>query len=77
MSALPPDPTAPDPPPRRGRLDSIWETLDVGRRAHERRERVVQEILANRRGEYRVPTWVLTLTLVLVIAAIVTVFLVL
>jgi hypothetical protein len=67
-----PQPEAPGPRPGRRRLDSIWETLDVGRRAHDRRERIVAEIQANRRGEYRVPTWVLTLVLVLVIAAIVT-----
>jgi hypothetical protein len=40
-------------------------------RGRERRERIVQEILANRRGEYRVPTWVLAAALVALIAAIV------
>jgi hypothetical protein len=34
----------------------------------DRREKAVQEILANRRGEYRVPTWVLAAVLVLMIA---------
>jgi hypothetical protein len=34
----------------------------------ERREKAVQEILANRRGEYRVPTWVLAVALALMIA---------
>lgn len=37
----------------------------------ERREKVVQEILANRRGEYRVPTWVLAVCLAVMIAAVV------
>jgi hypothetical protein len=33
----------------------------------ERREKAVQEIMANRRGESRVPTWVLGLALALMI----------
>jgi hypothetical protein len=43
-------------------------------RQHERRERIVKEILANRRGEYRVPTWVLVLALFAMIGAIILVF---
>jgi len=38
-----------------------------------RRERIVQEVMANRRGEYRVPTWVLALCLALMIGAVVAV----
>ncbi|HEY3009123.1 MAG TPA: hypothetical protein VGJ63_13815 [Micromonosporaceae bacterium] len=34
---------------------------------NKRRENVVAEIQRNRRGEYRVPTWVLALTLVLLV----------
>jgi hypothetical protein len=34
-----------------------------------RRERIVAEIQRNRRGEYRVPTWVLAVILLAVIAA--------
>jgi hypothetical protein len=34
-----------------------------------RREKVIAEIQANRRGEYTVPTWVLTTILVVIIAA--------
>ncbi len=33
-----------------------------------RREKIVAEIARNRRGEYTVPTWVLTLALVLIVA---------
>lgn len=33
-----------------------------------RRERVVQEVLRNRRGEYTVPTWVLAALLALILA---------
>jgi hypothetical protein len=33
-----------------------------------RRERIIAEIQRNRRGEYTVPTWILTATLVLVVA---------
>lgn len=35
--------------------------------AQRRREKVVAEIQRNRRGEYRVPTWVLALLLVLLV----------
>lgn len=34
-----------------------------------RRQKIAEEIARNRRGEYVVPTWVLAVTLVLVIAA--------
>jgi hypothetical protein len=34
-----------------------------------RREKVVEEIARNRRGEYQVPTWVLTALLVGVVGA--------
>jgi hypothetical protein len=43
-------------------------------RQHERRERIVGEILANRRGEYRVPTWVLFLALIAMIGGIAVLF---
>lgn len=33
-----------------------------------RREKIYQEIQANRRGEYTVPTWVLAVILVLIVA---------
>jgi hypothetical protein len=39
-----------------------------------RRTKVVAEIEANRRGDYRVPTWVLTLILVLVILGLAALF---
>jgi hypothetical protein len=44
--------------------------------ADRRRERIYQEIQRNRRGEYTVPTWVLTVTLVAIIAAFVVLFMV-
>jgi hypothetical protein len=36
-------------------------------RARRRRDRIAEEILANRRGEYAVPTWVLVAALVVVV----------
>jgi hypothetical protein len=39
-----------------------------------RQAKVLAEIERNRRGEYRVPTWVLSLTLVLVVAGLVALF---
>jgi hypothetical protein len=60
----PPDPANdPDPFPSPFELGWRW--------GRERREKVVQEILANRRGEYRVPTWVLAVCLALMIAVVV------
>jgi hypothetical protein len=40
-------------------------------RAQKRRDKIVAEIQANRRGEYRVPTWVLGLALALMIIGVV------
>jgi hypothetical protein len=37
--------------------------------ADRRRDRIVAEVRRNRRGEYRVPTWVLAAVLVAVLAA--------
>jgi len=37
-------------------------------RVERRREKIREEIARNRRGEYKVPTWVLTVVLVLVVA---------
>ncbi|MBF9131620.1 hypothetical protein I0C86_22015 [Plantactinospora sp. S1510] len=37
-------------------------------RVERRRAKIREEIERNRRGEYKVPTWVLTVTLVLVVA---------
>jgi hypothetical protein len=39
-----------------------------------RKRKVAEEIERNRRGEYRIPTWVLTVALVLVVAALVLLF---
>src|SRR5262245_16516780 len=39
-----------------------------------RQAKVIAEIERNRRGEYRVPTWVLSLTLVIIIVALVALF---
>lgn len=41
----------------------VWQ-----RRLQRRRDRIAEEIARNRRGEYTVPTWVLTLVLVLIVA---------
>jgi hypothetical protein len=37
--------------------------------AQRRRERIIAEIQRNRRGEYTVPTWVLTVALVAIVGA--------
>jgi hypothetical protein len=55
-------------------LDPLPDLVDLRLRwANERRERIVREIQANRRGEYRVPTWVLGLALALMIIGVVAV----
>ncbi len=59
---------APDDRPRVGPLTSALEFMVQRGRA--RREKMIAEIEANRRGEYTVPTWVLVLALVAMIAAI-------
>ncbi|HLT11439.1 MAG TPA: hypothetical protein VK028_11600 [Micromonosporaceae bacterium] len=56
---VPRDEPPTDPPPR-----TPWPTPSSW---HERRERVVQEVLRNRRGEYTVPTWVLAALLALIL----------
>jgi hypothetical protein len=48
--------TGPPSPDRRGWLER-------------RRDKIAEEIARNRRGEYRVPTWVLTVALVVFVAA--------
>jgi hypothetical protein len=55
-----PDPSAGDPPERtHDQVRQGW--------AQRRREKIVNEIARNRRGEYSVPTWVLVLALVLLV----------
>jgi hypothetical protein len=54
--------------PSRDPLTGALEYLVT--RGRERREKMIAEIQANRRGEYKVPTWVLALALVTMIAAI-------
>ena len=65
--------------PHRGepeKFDPFAGPFEQARMAHQnRREKIVQEIMANRRGEYKVPTWVLALALVAMIVAICTVLL--
>jgi hypothetical protein len=60
----------PKPPPKSDDdFDPFASRFIIRRnRTHERRERIVQEVMANRRGEHRVPTWVLGLCLALMIA---------
>jgi hypothetical protein len=43
---------------------------DVRGRVDRRRDNIAAEIERNRRGDYRVPTWVLALMLVAIVAAI-------
>lgn len=48
-----------------------WPRWRDGRSWGERRrDKIVAEIQRNRRGEYTVPTWVLTLALVAMVAAV-------
>lgn len=56
--------------PDRSRLDRPERTPEQVRVGwvQRRREKVVAEIERNRRGEYKVPTWVLALALVLLVA---------
>lgn len=52
--------------------DPITAGLDFFvRRSYQRREKIIAEIQANRRGEYTVPTWVLVLALFAMIGVIV------
>jgi hypothetical protein len=44
---------------------------DVRGRVDRRRDNIVAEIERNRRGDYRVPTWVLALVLAAMVAAVV------
>jgi hypothetical protein len=56
--------TRPDPPPPdRDRPDQ-----DPRGWLERRRDKIAEEIARNRRGEYQVPTWVLTLVLVAFLA---------
>jgi hypothetical protein len=56
-------------------MDPLTAALEgMVQRQHNRRERIVEEILANRRGEHRVPTWVLVLALVAMIGGIAALF---
>ena len=52
----------PDPPQERSQAQVRQGFL------HRRREKMVAEIQRNRRGEYKVPTWVMGLALVVVVA---------
>ncbi|HEY8532918.1 MAG TPA: hypothetical protein VIL44_03445 [Micromonospora sp.] len=61
----------PEPDARRSRhaADREWLAAHpVVDRVERRRRRIAEEIARNRRGEYVVPTWVLALTLALVVA---------
>ncbi|MEV4631120.1 hypothetical protein AB0J90_33115 [Micromonospora sp. NPDC049523] len=57
----PPDPSAEEPPERN--VDQVRQGW-----VNRRREKIVEEIARNRRGEYTVPTWVLVTALVLLVA---------
>jgi len=59
-----PDPSRPDP------TQPGWPGWQRDRRGwlDRRRDKIAEEIARNRRGEYRVPTWVLTAALVAFVA---------
>jgi uncharacterized membrane protein YdfJ with MMPL/SSD domain len=61
-------PSNPDDPDKREPLEPFGTRLDWLQR---RREKIVAEIQANRRGEYRVPTWVLTACLAVLLLSVV------
>jgi hypothetical protein len=65
MSQLPSadEPAKPTPPE-----EQPLESITPFRRVQRRRDKIVEEIERNRRGEYSVPTWVLALILVVLIA---------
>jgi hypothetical protein len=65
MSENPP----PRSPGRHGPVDPTAVPGVAATRRQRRREKIVAEIQRNRRGEYKVPTWVLTAALVLVVGA--------
>jgi hypothetical protein len=57
-------------------FDPFAGPFEQARMAHRnRREKIIQEILANRRGEFKIPTWVLAVALVALIVGICTVLL--
>jgi hypothetical protein len=52
-------------------MDPLTVGLEfLTQRGRARREKIIAEIQANRRGEYTVPTWVLVVALVAMITAI-------
>ncbi|PZM89249.1 MAG: hypothetical protein DIU79_15670 [Actinobacteria bacterium] len=61
MATSEPDSRSPDDADR-------WGSHPVLDRVERRRRRIAEEIARNRRGEYVVPTWVLALTLALILA---------
>jgi hypothetical protein len=61
-------PDIPRPPRKPDPLDIVAVRIA---RMQQRRDKIVAEIQANRRGEYKVPTWVLALVLALMIAAVI------
>jgi hypothetical protein len=64
------EPTRPDPEPvERFAADGQDSRADgQDSRISRRRDRIVAEIQRNRRGQYRIPTWVLTVALVALVA---------
>ena len=66
------DPDRPDEPdkPRQPDIDPYQWPFTGRRERVSRRQRVRDEIAANRRGEYSVPTWVLALALAVMLAVI-------
>jgi hypothetical protein len=60
-----------EPPVRRPGEDDPFATHAERRRSflERRREKIIAEIERNRRGDHRVPTWVLVVALLLIVAA--------
>jgi hypothetical protein len=53
-------------PPGREPMPPIWDRVGRGQR---RLDRIQEELERNRRGDYKVPTWVLVLVLLLMLGA--------
>jgi hypothetical protein len=62
------EPTHPEPAERFAADGQDSRADGQDSRINRRRDRIVAEIQRNRRGQYRIPTWVLTVALVALVA---------
>ena len=52
------------------RLLPAWNQLGISHVFDQRRARIIEEVRRNRAGEYRIPTWVLAVILVVLVAGV-------